>query len=91
MEGPRDVVYLHAPPRTPEEECALDILSLFLLSLCGKIDRSKFLIMAKDDRVQLLRKLAHSLDEEGLVRDYVDGAMFVVSAFARFDLMEGIE
>lgn len=90
MNGRRDVVLSTVMENTVEVECALEILSLFMLSLCERMNQPRIAVMHMNGKTALLKDLAQEVIDAELAISIIDAMMYVVPAFARLGLMEDI-
>lgn len=82
-----DIVFIPRDSRKLETECALEIFSLFLLSVCMALDGGEFGRAEKVQRKKILEQLAQQLVDARLVETRSEGLLYIVPAFSRFGLL----
>lgn len=75
---------------TIEVECALEVLSLFMHSLCGPTTWSRSRMMRVSNPETLLDTLAQKVVDAKLAISIRDALMYIVPAFARFDMLKSL-
>ena len=83
----------HPLERNMETEYALEIFSLFLLSICNCIEKVEGPPVSESLytlRHSLFDTLAQKLVDSGLMLDLSDAMVYIIPAFAKFDLLPGL-
>lgn len=83
-----DILFLPQTPTAIEVECALEMFSLFMLSICMHMKPSaRFGLTILKQQETLLDELSLNLVSAGLVTDISEGLVYIVPAFVKFDLL----
>ena len=74
---------------TIDEQCALEIFSLFMLSVCMSIHHVRGEVRHEDGRssFSVVTELAEIVFQAGLVDDPRDAFIYIVPAFAKYGLL----
>lgn len=83
-----DIVFLPQKPKAIEVECALEIVSLFMLSTCMNMRPGPEFSDTLQKQQEILRgELSQALVNAGLVEDISEGLVYIVPAFVKFNLL----
>ena len=91
-EKPDCLVFSTASPL--EEECAREILSLFMLSICGKVESVRGETNSEHDGMMTnttFKGIAEKIVQVGLAKTPNDALLYVIPAFAKFGLLPRFE